>query len=176
MDSAKGYLSNFRKGSMVNPLWENIFRKSSENDDVLHILGNNILFTDLGKRELRFVSDIIHVREYRAGEKVFNQGEIGVGMYLVVKGSVDIVVEETSGQREADKNIFITRLSRGDFFGELSLIEDPKNRHRHRSRGFEIDRIFQTRSDGDSGKKSRHRRQGGLPLGGGSRPAPGQNH
>jgi CRP-like cAMP-binding protein len=113
---------------MVNFIWDNIFKRSERAKDLLHILGENYLFETLSKSELRFVKEMVHVRNYRPGEVVFRQGEIGVGMYLVASGSVDILVEDIPSDRPEKQTVFVTRLGSGDFFGELSLVEENGRR------------------------------------------------
>ncbi len=114
---------------MVEFLWDNIFKKVQSEKSIVHILSENILFEQLSKRELRFLEKIVHIRKYRAGETIFRQGETGVGMYLIAEGSINILIEEldriTSRQ---PKQILITRLKKGDFFGEISLVEDNDRR------------------------------------------------
>ena len=79
---------------------------------------------------MEFLAHIVHVRHYEPGEKVFNQGDPGVGMFLIFNGTVDIIMHDPSYEPKPTDNheIFITRLEKGDFFGELSLIEDPSYR------------------------------------------------
>ena len=114
---------------MVNTLWDNIFKKAELERNVSRILGENNLFKDLTKRELRFVENIVHERHYRKGEYIFQQGEIGVGMYIIAKGSVDISLYDSQPlSGEGQKHVFVTRLESGDFFGELSLVEDNGRR------------------------------------------------
>ena len=113
---------------MNHPLWENIFRRSSQRDQVYDALAGNILFQDLSKKDLKFISSIIHVRDYQPQEKVFVQGEAGVGMYIIVNGSIDIHVQDHSLVTGEAKEVFITRLSAGDFFGEISLVDDMGRR------------------------------------------------
>lgn len=112
----------------MNFLWDNIFRRSMKGDEVHKALRENILFTDLSDRELHFVEKIVHIRKYHAGEPVFRQGETGVGMYIVLKGRVEIFVTDLTSVLEESHNIFITQLTSGDFFGELSLVEDNSRR------------------------------------------------
>lgn len=112
----------------MNYLWDNIFKRTRREADVQSTLRENILFEDLSDRELRFVESIVHVRHFHAGEPVFRQGEIGVGMYLIVKGRVEIFVTDTLAEIADNREIFITQLTPGDFFGELALVEDNGRR------------------------------------------------
>ncbi len=110
---------------MMNILWENVFKKNNKSRTIQKALSDNILFRNLTKSELVFVEQIIHERHYRAGEAIFNQGDVGVGMYIILKGSVDIAVVDVDLSRpEHHKEVFVTRLEKDDFFGELSLVEE----------------------------------------------------
>lgn len=114
---------------MVNFLWENLFKKEEKEKDLVHLLGDNYLFENLTKNELQFLSRIVHVREYKPGETIFRQGEIGVGMYIIIKGDVDIHVESTPVEGESTSSPApITQLEAGDFFGEISLVEENGRR------------------------------------------------
>lgn len=112
----------------MNSLWDNIFRLKSKDSDIHSQLKENFLFQDLSDRELRFVENIVHVRNYRVGEPVFRQGEVGVGMYIIVKGRIEIFVTDPNAPHEQSRDIFITQLSSGDFFGELALVEENGRR------------------------------------------------
>ncbi len=115
---------------MIQNLWENILRRKNSESDIFHFLKKSFLFQDLGHQEIEFLSQLVHVRHYQSGEPIFRQGDSGVGMYLLVNGSVDIVMHDPAGEgsNELNGGIFITRLEKGDFFGELSLAEDPSYR------------------------------------------------
>lgn len=112
----------------MNILWDNIFRKSDKENDIRTVLKDNALFRDLTERELSFVQDIVHVRRYHAGEAVFRQGEVGVGMYVIVKGRVEIFITDPDAANEDFRDIYITQLLDNDFFGELSLVEENGRR------------------------------------------------
>lgn len=113
---------------MVNYFWDNIFKTNRQEKNLHNALKNNILFSELNSRELHLVKSIINVRNYRAGENVFHQGEVGVGMYLIISGSIDVSVEESSVAGEAPRSSFVTRLSDSDFFGEIALVEETGRR------------------------------------------------
>jgi CRP/FNR family cyclic AMP-dependent transcriptional regulator len=113
----------------VNILWDNIFKRLERQQDIGTILANNILFRNLSKGELKFIEKIIHIRKYRAGETIFRQNESGVGMYIIVKGRVDIsIIDDILLEPDKEKEVIVTRLEPGDFFGELSLVEEVSRR------------------------------------------------
>lgn len=109
------------------PLWDNIFKSDRQEKTLEIALKNNILFKDLNRKELELVRQIVNVRNYSSGEGVFQQGEVGVGMYIVLKGTVEIVTEDTKpGALHQPR--FITKLGEGDFFGEIALVEETGRR------------------------------------------------
>lgn len=113
---------------MVSYLWDNLFRGSTHEQEVTKILSDNYIFKALSKAELSLLRELVHVRTYKPGEVIFTQGELGVGMYIVMKGVVNITVEDLHTLDESQRNIFITRLAPGDFFGEISLVESAGRR------------------------------------------------
>lgn len=113
---------------MVNYLWENIFKRSSREQEIYQILSDNYLFKILSKSELVFLQDLVHVRSYKPGEPIFTQGELGIGMYIVMHGIVNITIEDLHTLDESKRNVFVTRLTTGDFFGEISLVESAGRR------------------------------------------------
>ena len=114
---------------MIEYLWENVLNKKKKETDVFTFLKKSYLFRDLSNKEVQFITQIVHIRNFRPGEKIFRQGDPGVGMYLILNGTVDIIMHDPSLENKPDKEeIFITRLEKGDFFGELSLVEDPSFR------------------------------------------------
>ena len=101
---------------MVNPFWSSIFRNRSYEKTLAYFLGNMPMFTKLDKRELGFLENIIHLRNYHCDESVFNQGDIGSGMYFIRSGQVQIFNQDEHGN-ESEQAI----LEPGDFFGEVAL-------------------------------------------------------
>ncbi len=113
---------------MIEFLWKKIVKRSEK--DITTVLKENTLFQDLTYKEIKLVSNIIHVRKYRRDEAVFRQGEIGFGMYIIISGSIDITLEDPSMESFDDDihETILTNLRNGDFFGELSLIEENGRR------------------------------------------------
>jgi CRP/FNR family transcriptional regulator, cyclic AMP receptor protein len=113
---------------MVNYLWDNLFKRGSRDQDIEAVLSENYIFKSLSRAELHFVRNLVHYRVFKPGERVFSQGELGVGMYIVVQGTLNITIEDLHILEEHNRKVFITRLSRGDFFGEISLVEQAGRR------------------------------------------------
>ena len=54
---------------------------------------------------------------YSAGERIFAQGDLGTEMFIIQEGEVQIV-KHISGESH-----ILSRLEKGDFFGEMALLE-----------------------------------------------------
>lgn len=101
----------------MNTLWANIFRPRQDPEDTIQSVLKRIpVFDKLGKRELPHIERILHLRNYRPEERIFLQGDPGLGMYIIIEGDVEI-------SSEPDRHL-ITKLRSGEFFGELSLLDD----------------------------------------------------
>ncbi len=111
---------------MTSFVWDNFFRMSDQDNEVLEALRQTFIFNSLSKKELGFVKGTVHVRTFKAGESIFRQGEVGVGMYVILKGSLEIFVDHFTD--ESIHNHLVTRLKAGDFLGELSLVEHNSRR------------------------------------------------
>jgi CRP/FNR family cyclic AMP-dependent transcriptional regulator len=101
--------------------WANIFHQPDEKSDLRISLSSIPLFESFGKRDLSFLLHIIHNRTYLAGEFIFYQGDPGIGLYLIRDGEVQIIRED-----EAGNQIILATFSKGDFFGELALVDGEK--------------------------------------------------
>lgn len=112
----------------MNYLWDNLFRRSSKERNIIHQLKENVLFADLNMSELTLVSKVVNLRSYRTGETVFRQGEAGVGMYLISRGQVHVSVEELLPATGELRTTPVTQLKEGDFFGDLALVEENSHR------------------------------------------------
>ncbi len=112
----------------MNFMWENLFRRTDQGQEVFEALRQTFVFQTLSKKELRFVQDTVHVRGFKAGEAVFRQGEVGVGMYILLRGSLDIFVDHPVEEELPPRSHLVTRLKGGDFLGELSLVEHNSRR------------------------------------------------
>ena len=82
-----------------------------------HQLANTELFRDLSKRDFRVIDAFVQERHFMAGEVIFDAGEDGQALYVVISGKVAICLPERFATPLAE-------LSAGDFFGELGLLDD----------------------------------------------------
>lgn len=60
-------------------------------------------------------------QQYKAKATVMKQGEAGDKLYLILEGSVSVMVEDES---EPDHMLVVSYLNPGDFVGEMGLFED----------------------------------------------------
>jgi len=101
----------------MQTIWGNLFkRRNSGEDSLKKILHNIPVFQDLSDRELLHIERILYRRVYEADEVIFREGDPGLGMYIIEQGLVDITL--VSGDQK------LIELCDGDFFGELSLLDD----------------------------------------------------
>ncbi|MEO7795668.1 MAG: cyclic nucleotide-binding domain-containing protein [Thermoanaerobaculia bacterium] len=56
--------------------------------------------------------------EFKPGEFIFNEGDLGMEMYIIHEGKIEILKQIQSEQRQ------LAVLEKGDFFGEMSILED----------------------------------------------------
>ncbi|MFN2613790.1 MAG: cyclic nucleotide-binding domain-containing protein [Actinomycetota bacterium] len=76
------------------------------------------LFEGLTHDELVQIAARAHVLAFAHGDVIVPQGEAGLGFYVIESGTADV---ERDGATVAS-------LQRGDFFGEVSLLEwEPRN-------------------------------------------------
>jgi hypothetical protein len=83
---------------------------------VIKLLRSLSLFQGLGDGELRKIARLFTQRLYHPGERIFSKDESGVEAYLVMRGQVDIHLEEKSPP--------IATLGSGQIFGELTFLDN----------------------------------------------------
>ena len=82
----------------------------------LKLLKNVVLFKDLSTRQLAMVDSLMHERSYIADEVIFDEGEEGQGLFLVLSGRVKISLPN-------DVKSVLIDLGPGAFFGEVALLD-----------------------------------------------------
>jgi CRP/FNR family transcriptional regulator, cyclic AMP receptor protein len=78
------------------------------------LLGRVPRVAGLDPRELETISRTVHERTFNAGDKVAEEGQGGVGFFVIKAGEAKVTV----GGNE------VRRLGPGDYFGEIALISE----------------------------------------------------
>jgi hypothetical protein len=82
---------------------------------VLNLLRSLPIFAGLGDGELRKMGRLFSQKLYRPGEAVFKKGDAGTEAYIVLRGQVDILLDE--------KPAPIAAIQSGQIFGELAFLD-----------------------------------------------------
>lgn len=75
------------------------------------------LFRNLDEMERAQILIIGHLRSFKAGEIIFQEGDAGDGLYMVVNGSVRISKQSATGEEA------LAVLEPPAYFGEMALID-----------------------------------------------------
>ena len=103
-----------------DPFWSNIFRRrDKEEADVFDILKKVPIFQDLARREFNKIESILHRRNWNVDQAIINEGDPGLGMYIIVAGEVRITQIGEDGVQQQ-----LATLTGGDFFGEQALLDE----------------------------------------------------
>jgi len=76
------------------------------------------LFAGLLPEEIEMLAELMQQQHFEAGTVVFEQGEVGDSLYMLVEGAVDVVRKRADGSE-----VVLTTLQSPNFFGEMSLID-----------------------------------------------------
>jgi CRP/FNR family transcriptional regulator, cyclic AMP receptor protein len=76
------------------------------------------LFASLGDEAAEAVRELLEVKTVPAGRVLFREGDRGDALYLIEDGTVRIHVRDADGDE-----VTLAELSRGDFFGEMALLD-----------------------------------------------------
>ncbi len=74
------------------------------------------LFATLRPKELRVIDGLLYERLYQKDEVVFDQGEEGQALYVVLSGRIRIVLPADPAPK------FLAEIPEGSLFGELALL------------------------------------------------------
>jgi CRP-like cAMP-binding protein len=98
------------------------------------------IFASLSNDELQEIinSSDNGYEEYEMKQAIIREEEIGVCMYIILEGTVEVSIKGSSGGRE----ITIATLRAGDFFGEQSLLPGGTGRRNASVRAFHPSKLF----------------------------------
>ncbi|MFZ6760796.1 cyclic nucleotide-binding domain-containing protein [Undibacterium sp. Ji50W] len=96
--------------------------KPSQQSDRLRRLSGVALFSTLSPRELKIIDGMLHDRHYLANEVIFDEGEEGQALYILLSGRIHIC--RTREQDNAVITDVIAELAAGNFFGDVALLDN----------------------------------------------------
>ncbi len=91
---------------------------------VLELLKGVELFSELSDEQLKLLANLVEVQNFNRDETVVLEGDDSVqALYLIASGSVQVYMTGVDG-----RETILSFLERGDFFGEMSLIDgEPRS-------------------------------------------------
>src|SRR5260370_37100782 len=101
-------------------LWEPLerWKRSSPELDRVQFLKTVPFFDQLSNRQLKRVSDIMFERNYDTDELIFEEGQPGAALFLILDGKIaEEIYRDTSTMR-------LAALERGAFFVDMSLLAE----------------------------------------------------
>lgn len=97
------------------------FRATSQDHRAL--LRRMPLFATMDEAELELLCARLEVKSYSPGQVIIRQGDPGDRLHIVKRGHVEVTQRDERGVAEV-----VNQLDRGDYFGELALLQDaPRN-------------------------------------------------
>ena len=81
--------------------------------ETINLLKQVPLFSSLSEKGLKAIIKVATEKSFAQGTKIVGEGDLGVGFYLIVTGSAEVV--------RNDKQL--AKLGSGAFFGEMSLLD-----------------------------------------------------
>jgi CRP/FNR family transcriptional regulator, cyclic AMP receptor protein len=83
-------------------------------DAAANLLRRVPIFSDLDGKELERIASSVKQRTFKAGDKVTEEGQSGVGFFVIEDGEATVTV---GGEERR-------RLGPGDYFGEVALLNE----------------------------------------------------
>ena len=77
------------------------------------------IFRGLSRRVIKDIAEAVHTRDYRSDEFIYYEKDPGLGMYIVRRGRVRLLVEDSKGAVHE-----LRQVVDNEVFGKLSLLGD----------------------------------------------------
>jgi CRP/FNR family cyclic AMP-dependent transcriptional regulator len=87
--------------------------------DRLMLLKQSPIFSMVMTDDLRVVAQALEQLQYFAGDRVFETGDQGDNLYIIVTGKIGIALDAKTNGTD-----YIAILTSGDCFGEMNLLDD----------------------------------------------------
>ena len=76
------------------------------------------LFAGLTDRQMKKLANRFITRDYKDGDYIVTQGKGGAGMFTIVSGEAEAIIESPDGQKTV-----VNTFGSTDFFGEIALLD-----------------------------------------------------
>ena len=83
------------------------------------VLANVELFSELPRKDLSRLAKVTVVRDFKEGQVIVREGELGIAFYVVAQGRVEVV----KGLDSAHEQVIAT-MRPNSFFGEMALFDN----------------------------------------------------
>lgn len=90
-----------------------------EKEPILSFFKKVEIFSDLDDRALQELSNLFSEQKYKEGETIFSEDSMGKSMMIIYEGEVRVSQTPNPDTEEA-----LIVLKKGDFFGEMAVLED----------------------------------------------------
>ena len=86
----------------------------------MHLLSNIDLFKDFSEEMLQAMTDSFHLKKFKPEEVLFNQGDDGESLFVLVEGLLEVSLQEEGEKKH------LSFLRPGSFLGEMALLTGEK--------------------------------------------------
>src|SRR4051794_34301126 len=76
------------------------------------------IFSELPQADIARLAKVTVVRQYKDGDVIVREGELGVAFYVVAQGQVEVF------KPNGDSEQTLSTLGEGSFFGEMALFDN----------------------------------------------------
>ena len=90
----------------------------AKTDDMVAFLANVPLFQGLNNRQLKQIASRFVPRSYQSDQAIVTQGKTGFGMFTILSGHAEAVLELADGSKTV-----VNEFGPTDFFGEVTMLD-----------------------------------------------------
>jgi len=118
---ALGQLDLVPEAAQMKALVERAFVEQNKGRTICDLARHVHIFQGLGDEEIAAIRSVCHERRHEAGEVVFEAGAPSKALYIIVSGTVAIVVGEKA-------DVVLAEIGEGQVFGEMALVDrEPRS-------------------------------------------------